>query len=354
MIRSKTPDLIGVAFQSRKQVERYALFDLAPLHWLRGIALSLRIESKAFGNQFARTLPVILLTLAGQVLLSLFDAAAYLTTRLAQQINHLGGPRLLSGFLDEDQFAQVMGIAQRVLAFVVRVAGPAVMHGNAGKFRQNAEAVHSLLATLRMRGQPGERRRRCTMQPVKIACHAHTRFVKVHHGVPQQRLPDLSNCRLELKGGFVDTVLNGTGAQLHTEQIGHRLGCAIHRQLLVLRQIRRCCLDLGSVLHGLTYAFWKRCAMHLSACAPCLLDEMLGDFKPDRWQVNHLSRFGRNRHILARDRIAASVTQWSKQMDFDMIGLLDPLERTALVARLPSNLGLAALAQGLRLAMQSI
>lgn len=50
--------------------------------------------------------------------------------------------------------------------------------------------------------------------------------------------------------------------------------------------------------------------MHFSACAPCLLDEMLGDFKPDRWQVNHLSRFGRNRHILARDQIAASVTQW--------------------------------------------
>ena len=88
MIGSKTPDLIGVAFQSREQVERSALFDLAPLLWLRGIALSLRIESQAFDNQFARTLPVIVLALTRKALLSLLDTLPH-CDRTAQALADL-------------------------------------------------------------------------------------------------------------------------------------------------------------------------------------------------------------------------------------------------------------------------
>ena len=131
MIGSKAPDLVGMAFQTRQQVERRALLDLAALLCPRGIALLLRIESAAFGNQLARTLPIVTLTLFGQALCALVDTAADLTARLPKQINHLCGPGLLRGFRDEYQLAQVMGVAQRVLAFVVRVGRPAVMDGHA-------------------------------------------------------------------------------------------------------------------------------------------------------------------------------------------------------------------------------
>ena len=174
-----------------------------------------------------------------------------------------------------------MRIAQRVLAVVVGIRPPAIMHGHPRERGQDVEAVQRLLAALGVLAIPGQPCGRSAMQPLQRASNPHARLIKVHHRLGQNRLADLLERRGQGTGGLVDAVLNGARAYRQPEQISQGLRCPVDRHLLILRQIDRCRLDSGAILRRLAYPRRELTSMGLAAAALRDLHTMLGDLEAD-------------------------------------------------------------------------
>ena len=122
----------------------------------------------------------------------------------AQQVDHLLRPGLSSGLGEKHQFAQVMGVAQRVSAVVVLVRHPAVMHSYTLEPGQNAEGVHGRLAAFVMRSVPTERRGHRRMQPTQPTAHPLPGFIKVRHRCALHRLSNACDRRCEQLCGLLE------------------------------------------------------------------------------------------------------------------------------------------------------
>ena len=70
---------------------------------------------------------------------------------LKQQLFHVKGPVLLVALLDEFQLSEMVSIAERMQCIFILVIGSiSVVHSNPLAFRQNANLIQYLAATLLM------------------------------------------------------------------------------------------------------------------------------------------------------------------------------------------------------------
>ena len=86
-----------------------------------------------------------------------------------QEIDHAAGPGLPEILKEVGQLAQVMGIAQTVLAEEVTIRLPAIVNEGAQEAGQNSQGIERLLAAFRMAGDPGQQRGRQDVHPVQRA-----------------------------------------------------------------------------------------------------------------------------------------------------------------------------------------
>ena len=69
---------------------------------------------------------------------------------LHQAIDHIFGPVLPVLLMHEDQFTQMVGVAQPVIALVREIGFPVVVNGPAREVRKDAHLVRRLRSSLRM------------------------------------------------------------------------------------------------------------------------------------------------------------------------------------------------------------
>ncbi len=99
-----------------------------------------------------------------------------------EQLNHLGGPRLLVLFSDEGQFSSMMFITQTVPTLVIlEVGGPVVMDSRASKVRQNVYVVHRSLTSFGVKTIIGQVFSTGHMQPMTFTRHPQPSFIKMSH-----------------------------------------------------------------------------------------------------------------------------------------------------------------------------
>ncbi len=102
-----------------------------------------------------------------------------------EQVDQVGRPGLPEGFIQPDQFAQMMGIAQTVKAIVVAIRGQAVMDRHTNKVRQDGEVLHGDQSSPGMMSVPRQMIRRSGMQPIESAFYFY--FVRFPNWLMQRR-----------------------------------------------------------------------------------------------------------------------------------------------------------------------
>lgn len=146
MISGKTPDIIGIGAQAQEEVCRLALSRSTAFARSRGE----RINGITFGEDFGITGAEIHDPSRRQGTANL----VHLVAGRNQQVNHATGPGLPQLFEDIGQFAQVMGIAQAVLASEVTIGLPAIVNERTQKARKNGQGIECLPAPLRVTSDP--------------------------------------------------------------------------------------------------------------------------------------------------------------------------------------------------------
>lgn len=112
--------------------------------------------------------------------------------RRDEQFDHLLGPRLAADLMNEGQFAQVMGIAQRKRARQIAIGNPSIMDESTGELSEDAEGGKGLLAAACMEAHPGQRIGDCCMQPVEFTSNPQARLIGASDRRVRHRLADTS------------------------------------------------------------------------------------------------------------------------------------------------------------------
>lgn len=263
-----------------------------------------------------------------------------------QQIDPALGPGLLAFLMDESQFAQVMGIAQRMRAVQFPVRSQTIMGQRPFEPVQETEVLEGDLAALGVQSHPGQGLGDGGVQPVEVAGPPVAGFIGARHLGLGHRIRDALHRRREKHTGFADHGLNRAGRDRQTIQVGEQLGRACDRQHVVLRQINGECLDAGSILHRGDDIDRKLAAVSLAAGTAHLMNPVLGDFHRYGRQVEYWARLCRG---LARERRTAGIAHRGQRMIRDVIRISNLLQRCARVAGLTTGRTRTLLAHRLRL-----
>ena len=186
-VSEKTQDIVGVQAQTQQKIDRGGLLDAAT--GLVG-ASAARIVAFAFDED-----GFVLAAQSAELWFrqGMFGQPGGIGTVLGptQEVDHRLRPSLFGGFRQVDEFAQMMGIAQPMGAVIFAIRSPAVMHGNAFEYRQDAKSVHRDLATLVVRAIPGQQGRARRVQPAQPRAHSLSGLIEVHHrrGTHRRRDP---------------------------------------------------------------------------------------------------------------------------------------------------------------------
>ena len=101
---------------------------------------------------------------------------------VAQKFNHVAGPSLPLLLQEVGQLAQVVGVAQGVLALQCFVGHPAVMHQDALELLQQCQRIERLGATLGVTTRPSQRVGGQHMQPVQLLGNPQSGLIGMQHG----------------------------------------------------------------------------------------------------------------------------------------------------------------------------
>ena len=104
----------------------------------------------------------------------------------AQQLHRVTGPLLAGGLKDIDQFAQMVRIAQCVLAVIFTISLQAVMHCGPGKARQDIECGHGIFAAFGVRPIPRQTSCGGAGHPHQSFAMAQPRFIEMQHCLREQ------------------------------------------------------------------------------------------------------------------------------------------------------------------------
>ena len=158
---------------------------------------------------------------------------------------------------DKREFAQMMRIAQPMVAVIAKVALPMIVHRHPSEVGQDADFGHRLPAPLAVRRVAGQQFGARHVQPPQLAFHTHPGLIDPDHRlVPQRAANGVVDCLQLLSTQLVDAYQR-PHTDRYREQILEQLRGALIRQQPVVLQIRRYPLQSWSVLHRLRYRFRK-------------------------------------------------------------------------------------------------
>ena len=172
---------------------------------------------------------------------ALGDSAAHGAVGLDEKIAHLSGPLL---FVDVDQgfeFAQMMGVAQRVADGGQRVIGPEMIVDD-----DPAAKALGQFASFGRHPIRGQGHGRGGMEPLALAGDAKAGFVEMAHGSLSHQRGDLRRKSPEVLGLPLAPGDDAVGTKRRcAEQVGHRLGDPILGNELLNIEINRRRPDRG-------------------------------------------------------------------------------------------------------------
>ena len=338
-IGREAQDIVGMITQSSVEIERYAL-RRAPASAAGGF---LWIGSGRFSKD---RLVVGADRLDAQSRQRLAMGGHRFMVGTDQQIDHALGPRLSAFLMDEGQFTQMMGVAQRMGAGQFPIRGPAVMNQRSLEPIQQTEVLKRRLAALGMQTQPGQGVGHRGVQPVELARHPQTGLVGARDIRLGHRIRDPRDRGGQPLTRLADHGLNRAGRDRHTIQVSKDVGSARHGQHVVLRQIDRQRLNAGAILNRGSDLGREFAAVQFAAGAAQRVNPVLGHCHCHRRQIEDLADFGRR---LPREQFAADVAYLGQWMIHHVIGMRHLLERRTGMTRLTARRSASLLAHRLRL-----
>jgi len=339
VVGREAPDVVGIDPQSPEEVCRFALSGSATFSGAWGE----RIERFAFREDSVIAKSVVGEARGWQRVASLIDLLA----GGAEQVNLLLSPSLAQLLEDVGQFAQMMGIAQAMLAEQFAVRLPAVVNQRTHETGQDRQRVKGFLAPLGVARHPGQHRRGQNMHPVQRPCNPQAGFVSMRDGCRLDRLADRCHGRLKpVLGFFAGGEHRGLGHR-QREQVAHQRRRALYRQHVVMTQMNHGGQGRRSVLHRCTNAFGKLAVANLAAGGTLTgKNLMLGNLEAQNRKIEHLTGL---HHGNLDQRRLARVAARRRRMRHHPIHFGNFLQRVPAVPSLPAC-GLASrLPQRLRL-----
>lgn len=177
---------------------------------------------------------------------------------LQEQVVHFFSPGLMKNLVEENQFAQEMGIAQGMeTGFQGEVGRIAIMHECSGELLEDAEVPDGFCAAFGMNAVPGEQAGREVMEPMEFSGDAQAGFI----GLGQRRFFDQGfdacfETGETLIGREQGGLKSGLADGLAEEVFGH-LADAIEGEQLLNTQVDPPGVQARTVLSGSGDVFWE-------------------------------------------------------------------------------------------------
>src|SRR5712692_3713702 len=248
---------------------------------------------------------------------------------------HLLSPGLLRRFLDEDQVAQQMDIAERVLTPIALIGGPSIMDAGALISWQDPIGIQGRRTTSGMHLVVSQAWGRGDMHPVALARHIQAAFILMDNRCLTQGHLDLLFHVMQLGRASLDQRLDGCRAQVCSQQIREDLTRSFVGQQMLLNQLDGPRPDVGSILDPCRHGFWELGYADLStARTPFAFGLMLCHLHPWRWQIQHLTALHRQGFYPAQ--IVGAMLANSEGMLHDFVSRLPEFQCVSLMARLTS------------------
>lgn len=247
---------------------------------------------------------------------------------LQEQVVQLFSPGLMKSFVEENQFAQEMGIAESMEACFQREVGRvAIMHEGSGELPEDAEVVEGFCAAFGMNAVPGEQAGREVVEPMEFSSDAQAGFI----GVGQRRFFDQGfDARFETgeivigreEGGLKGVLADG----LAEEVFGH-LADAIEGDQLLNTQVDPPGVQARTVLSGSGDVFGEIGGDVLMGSGATLdLSLVFGDEEILGRQIKDLSFFESENGFLMQGA-SASAGATSQSVRDDPVGLVHGFQR---------------------------
>jgi hypothetical protein len=255
----------------------------------------------------------------------------------AQQPLHPPRPVFLLDLDQRLQFAQVVGVAQRVQHALQRVVRmPVVVHDNARNVRQQAAAFCRDPVE-------GEQHGRGDVQPLRLTADAEASLIHVLDRRGCHLVAHDVDEALEAFGAILTDPSDGRRGQPHAEQIGHQRRQTFFGQQLVVQQVEHERADPPAILHRCGHPIGKaRPRLCPTRHAPAVMRPMFGNHQRLRFgQVKHLPRGMAGGHRLSQRRTTPCTGR--RIVVDDCIGRRGSTQRLPRMALLPTRL----LARGL-------
>lgn len=192
---------------------------------------------------------------------------------LDEQLFHLFGPGLSQLLVNEGQLAQVVGIAQPVIAGVAEIRRPGVVQRAPGEFRQDADLLGGLRPTLGVRAVVREQRRTSDVQPGAAPGDVESGLIEIGDRRLRDCLFDLCCRLLQAVRALVNGRADGAFSDGLSEQIAHHFAGPLPRQEMVLDKIDCEGLDVRAVLRAGRESGWKLSTVECPAMRADLFQE---------------------------------------------------------------------------------
>ncbi len=270
-----------------------------------------------------------------------------------QQVFHLCCPSLLLLFLQKDQLAQMVNVAEGMLAEIEPIRLQAIMHTDPLEILEDADGVQSLFAPLGMDRIVGQVLGCTDMHPIALTCDIEAGFILMQHVGPTEGGFDLLLHWLQVLGTALHQRLQRPHAHRRSQQILHHLTRSFVGQQLLLHQVDAYCPKGSSILHGCTHVVRESSTADLLTGGAALRFGLVFDYQHALGrQIEDLSAFHLQTPHLAQ--IVLTVQAVLDRMHDHRIRQRRELQRGSCMTGLSSRLLAAFGAQTLGLSMKAI
>jgi hypothetical protein len=271
-----------------------------------------------------------------------------------EQLFQVSGPLLLVDFVNEDQFAQMMDIAEGMAAvFIQEVRTPAIMDRGAFELGQDADRLQSFSSSLGMYRIMCQMGRAAHIQPMTCAFDIEAGLILMQDRGRHQGRLDLLFHLSQVLGAVLDQASKRALAHRGAQQVSQNFTGSPPGQELLLNQIDRHGPNPRPVLERGSDSRWEgRAAEPMAVGALLALCLMFLHDQARCRHIDHLSPLIADRKD--RLQIVVAVRARGKWMEHHLIGDLTPLQAVACMTGLSTCFLAAFFAQTLGLTDKAI
>jgi len=172
---------------------------------------------------------------------------------IEQEVAQSFAPLMPIVLRDPAEFAQKMGVTDRMITGIPEVGSPEVMDHRPPKRGQNPHGIGCLRSAFPMVPVAGEEVGTGDMQPVPGAIYPHTGFIDMKNLCPLQEFPDAFFDPGQVLGALAHGCDHGCLAQRVAEEVKNHFRGPIIRQQLVDAEVDEEGLQGDAVLHGMRH-----------------------------------------------------------------------------------------------------